>query len=708
MWLQGAKAVTMYAFAIAVLAVGVSPEVDFDTDVVPILTKAGCNAAACHGAAAGRGGFKLSLFGGDAAHDYDEIVHQLEGRRINLTSPETSLVVTKPTEQIEHGGGYRFEFEGPEAELLTRWVQQGARRLHTRKLAKVEASPATSLVALNDQIDLRVTAAFDDGRERDVSKLAVYTSADPAAVEVDELGRLKVLRRGRHVVIIRFLSEVLTVQVTVPLAEAPVDLSQSPRQNWIDDEVVKTLESLRLPPSPQADDAMLLRRVTLHLTGRLPTPERVRSYLGDDTPEKYQELVDRLLESGEFVEYWSYRLGKLLRVRPQRNDVAATKAFHFWLRQQLQDGRGWNKMAAELLTAEGDTHEYGPANFYLVAGDARAQAEYVSELLMGVRLRCANCHNHPLDRWTQDDYHGLAAIFAKIERGRNVRLTTRGEVIHPASGEPAVARIPGAKFLEDKADGRREFAEWLNDEDNAYFARAIVNRLWKALMGRGLIEPTDDLRSTNPPTHPELLDRLADDFVANGYSLRHTIRGIVSSAAYARSSVSTAMNESDTRFYSHAVVTPLEAEVLADAITDVTGVAEQFGQQPLGTRAIELFTPAKSETLDVLGRCSRADSCEASESTTGGLTTKLHLMNGPLLNRRIADPKGRLHQMRKDGSSSGKIVDEFYFLAFGRKPRWEEAAFWVSQIAGDEAEQVAVLEDFVWALLNSNEFLSNR
>jgi hypothetical protein len=328
---------------------------------------------------------------------------------------------------------------------------------------------------------------------------------------------------------------------------------------------------------------------------------------------------------------------------------------------------------------------------------------------MGVRLSCANCHNHPLDRWTQDDYHGLAAIFARIERGRQVRVTTRGEVIHPVTGEAAVARVPGERFLVGEADARRELAEWLTSDSNPYFSRAIVNRIWKALMGRGFVEPSDDLRATNPATHPELLDRLATEFAANGYSFRHAIRTIVNSAAYARSNRPTSDNFADDQFYSHALSTGLEAEVLADAIADVTGIAEPYGDQPLGTRAITLYTPPESEALEILGRCDRTDSCETSESSTVGLTTKLHLLNGPLLNRRLRDEQGRLTQLVGSGASTERIMEEFYIAALSRFPGDNERSYWLGQLEGGQTElDRAALEDFVWGLLNSQEFFTNH
>ena len=697
-----------FAAMMIVLAAEAAP-VDFDTEIVPILTKAGCNAAACHGSAAGRGGFKLSLFGGDAAWDYDEIVHRLEGRRINPTSPDSSLVIVKPTEQTAHEGGTRLEYEGPEAKLLARWIGEGAARARSRGLAQLEIAPRSALVKLNDELQLQVLAMFDDGTRRDVTQRAVYTSSDSAALAVADTGKLTVLRRGRHHVVVRYLTEVQSVIVTSPRAGARVDLSKVPLNNWVDDEINSTLHMLNLAPSPQADDATLLRRVSLHLTGRLPHPDAVRDYLADTDPDKFSKLVDRLLDSPEFVEYWTYWLGKLLRIRPQPTNLPATKAFYGWVRKQWEQRVGWDRVATALLLAEGDTHVNGPANFYLVAGDARAQAEYASELLMGVRLSCANCHNHPLDRWTQDDYHGLAAIFARMERGREVRLTARGEVIHPVTGDAAVARIPGEQFLAHEADARRELAQWLTSDSNPYFARAMVNRIWKALMGRGIVEPTDDLRATNPATHPELLHRLANEFAANSYSFRHTLHTIVTSAAYARSSRATGDNEGDLHFYAHALATPLEAEVLADAIADVTAVAEPYGDQPLGTRAITLFTPPESEALEILGRCDRAAGCESGTSSAVGLATKLHLLNGPLLNRRLRDEQGRLNQLLESGAGTARIIEEFYVSALGRFPGSDKRSYWIEQLETGEAPlDRTALEDFVWGLLNSEEFLTNH
>jgi hypothetical protein len=420
-------------------------------------------------------------------------------------------------------------------------------------------------------------------------------------------------------------------------------------------------------------------------------------------------LVDRLLGSEDFVRLWTYRLATLMRVRSQPQDQAGAARFHQWLGQQLRAGTAYDEMVRQLLTAEGDTHEIGPANFYRVAKGAREQAEYVSELLMGARLRCANCHNHPLDRWTQDDYHGLAALFARVEPGRVVRIGARGSVSHPKTGQPARPRIPGERFLDDSGDPREALADWLTDADNPYFATAIVNRLWRFLMGRGLIEPPDDVRSTNPPSHPELLRFLADDFREHSCDIRWTLRTIALSAAYARNCKPPRGFSPDRTFYSHAIVRPLAAEVLADAIADVTGVPERYPGHPVGTRAVALFDPGTpAPSLDVLGRCSREQSCEVGSATTT-LTQWLHMLNGGLVNERIRSPDGRLRSGLDADLPDDTLIREFYAVALSRPPTAAEADFWRGQLQGTDAPQRRdVLEDFVWSLLVCREFVTNH
>ncbi|MCH8829495.1 MAG: DUF1553 domain-containing protein [Planctomycetes bacterium] len=705
-------------------AIAAERAIDFDTEIIPVLTKAGCNAGSCHGAAVGRGGFKLSLYGGDPIADYRAIVHELEGRRVNLARPKLSLLLQKSIEEISHGGGNPLDLDGPGAKRLLDWIKQGANRDGKRRLVAFELKPSLRIVAGESaNVPLTATAKFNDGTTADVTRWTVFTPEDPAAVRVDaETAVARLRRRGEQIIIARFLDRVLPIRLIAPLSDTPVDHSSQPRRNFIDELVLKKLTTLRLPVSDFVDDAAFLRRVSLDLTGRLPTLAERSAFLADNRPGKHDRLIDRLLRSQGYVEYWTFQFAKLLRIRSQPRDTQGALTFHRWLKRQIKNGVPYNRIAAELLTALGDSHVVGPANFYRVAAGPRMQAEFVSELFLGVRLRCANCHNHPLDSWTQDDYHGFAAVFARIQRGRTVRLGTRGSVTHPRTGEPAIPRIPGVRFLtspKDRADGRQAFADWLTHKNNPFFARAAVNRLWKAMMGRGLVEPVDDLRATNPATHPELLKRLAADFIENGYSLRHTLRRIARSSTYRRSRRPVAGrkvagrktggvgNAADNRYYSRAIRRRLQAEVLADAIADVTGVSEKYGNQPAGTRAVTLFDPRiPSVSLDILGRCDRSGSCETGSAATGGLSQKLHLMNGALINRKITDPKGRLPRLIAAGRSDAEIVNELYRRALCRGPTTPEWTVINRQLAKakDKTERRQILEDFLWSLLSSREF----
>lgn len=715
----GNAATTRWA-ALVIIATAYAPGaavadgvVEFENDLIPVFTRHGCNAGACHGAAIGRGGFKLSLYGGDPRADHEAIVRQLEGRRINLARPDESLLVLKPTEYLDHGGGGVLESDGAAARLLVRWIAEGGRFVSTRELKSLEiAVDQPAATEIDQPMPWRAIARYADGSSRDVTDWTVLAAEDDSAVEVDSTAAtIRLLRRGRHLVVARYLTEVVPVELLAPLSDDEVDLSTESRRNFVDEEVLGALEMLRLPASPLADDATFLRRVTLDLTGRLPTPRGVVAFLSNDSVDKRGAVIDELLRSEEFAEYWTLQLAKLLRIRPQGDDARGASTYHAWLSAQIRDDASYRDVVRSLLLATGDSHEHGPANFYRTTPDPREQAEFVSELLMGSRLRCANCHNHPLDRWTQDDYHGLAAIFAKVESGRVVQTSPSGEVIHPRTLEPAPSKLPGERFLDRAADGREEFADWLTDAENQYFAKAIVNRLWNHMFGRGLVEPVDDFRSTNPATHPVLLDRLAENFETGGYRLRPTLGLIARSASYQRSADALPENREDDRFYSHARHRPLEPEVLADAVTDVLQVPEQYGEEPLGTRAVALVDPnTPSRTLDVLGRCVRDESCEASPGAAGGLPQKLHLFNGALLNARIAAKDGRLERLLAEGNEPPAIVESFYLAALGRRPSGREQEHWNGALSKADSleERRAYLEDFVWGLLTCQEFATNH
>ncbi len=683
-----------------------SPTVDFDTEIVPLLTKAGCNSGACHGAAAGRGGFHLSLLGSDPASDYEAMVQALEGRRINFVHPERSLLFAKPTGDLAHGGDTVFDAASVPAQRLLLWIRDSAPRGAPRKLTRFTVEPKRILVdKLPASLPLTAIASFDNGTDCDVTASTLFTSTDEAAVRVDEDQRAQISRRGQHVLIARFLDQVVPIQLNVPFSELTVDLSSEPRENFIDEHVLSLLEELRVPVSPRAADGAWLRRLSLDLIGRLPEPALIESFVADTSEDKRSRLIEQLMNSEAFADYWTLRFSKLLRMHSLPNESEALQAYSQWLREVINQNVQLNEVARQLLTATGDSHSVGPANFGRMVGDARSHAELVGQFFLGMQLGCANCHNHPLDRWTQDDYHGLATVFATLDRTRHVAFTARGAVTNLRTNEPAVPRLPGKRDLTELEDHREAVFEWITSDDDLYFARATVNRLWKAMFGRGLVEPADDLRQTNPATHPELLSELAKDFASNGYQIRHTLKRIALSHTYARGSATVPGNESDDRFYSHRYRVPLEPEVFADAIADLTGVALSFDGRS-ENRAVNLLDASASvPALDALGRCNRAGSCEATGVGSIGLAAQLHLLNGELINRRIASEEGRLSRLLQSGKSNEAIVSEFYLRGFCREPTQEELSRWSLHLRTENPlERANRLEDLVWSLLNSREF----
>ena len=685
-------------------------DIEFHNDIVPLFTRFGCNAGACHGAAVGRGDFKLSLFGSDPDSDYDSVVRHLRGRRINIATPEESLLLLKPTEQVAHGGGTRFDIDSDPVSLITEWIRNGALHTTSRQFTGILVTPTTYYAkTVGDTTAVKVTATYSDGSKRDVTSSTVLIAEDNTGVDIhNESATIQAKRRGRHIVIARYLTEVHPIEVIVPLTDARLRRSKSINSNFIDEQIQSRLKQLRLQASPQISDELYLRRATLDLTGRLPTAESLSQFVADDATDKRALLIQSLLESDGYVEYWTFKLAKLLRLRTQQHDQEGASVYNEWISEQLRNDAGYDEISRSLLVAEGDAHSNGPANFWRTTRTARDQAELASEIFMGSRLRCANCHNHPLDRWTQDDYHGLAAIFAKVEQGVIVQTKPNGRVIHPKYLEPAQPKVPGAQFVDDSdSNARMQFAQWLTDPNNPYFSKAIVNRIWKQLMGKGLVEPVDDFRSTNPATHPVLLDLLAKDFVDSGFSIKHTIRRITESAAYARSADAIEANKFDDKYYSHAIKMPLEAEVLADAIADVTGIHEQYGEQPVGTRAISLLDPAvPSRTLQVLGRCDRSDSCESTADAIDGLSQKLHQFNGAMINDRISAPNSRLTQYMLAGKPALEIIETFYQVGLSRSMNDIERSYWkkLTVDLDTKVDTEHFLQDFVWSLLSSKEF----
>jgi hypothetical protein len=700
-------------------------DVTFERDVIPVLTRAGCNAGACHGKARGQNGFALSLLSYDADFDYNAIVNEARGRRVLPASPENSLLLLKPSARVSHGGGKRLDAASPGYDVLRRWVAAGTPRTPkgAPTVARISVEPAERILAAGGQQQLVVTAHYSDGSTADVTHLATFQSNESAIAAVTPDGLIKAgPLPGEAAVMARFLERFAVVNVTIPLAgEVPAELyAKLPRQNFIDGLVWDKLRRLGITPSGPAGDATFLRRAYLDVIGRLPTPDEVRAFLADAAKDKRARLVDRLLGRPEYADYWANKWADLLRPNPYRVGVKATYNLDAWLRDAFRKNKPYDQFVREILTAKGSTFRDGAAVVFRDRREPEEITNMVSQLFLGVRLECARCHHHPFEVWGQDDFYSLAAFFARVGR-KGVGLSppisggeeivfagAKGEVRHPVSGKVLAPRTLGGQpvALDDDADPREALAAWVTADDNPYFAKVIVNRVWADLMGRGLVEPVDDLRATNPPSNGPLLDALAADFREQKYDLKKLLRTIMTSYVYGLSSAPNERNVADTRNYSRHYRQRLRAEVLLDAVSDVTQVPETFAAAAPGTRAMALWTVrTQSVFLDSFGRPdpNQDPPCERTSDTT--VVQALHLMNAPGLNRKVTADAGRAAALAAGKKEPREIVEELYLLVYGRPPDDDERADCVKLFGEKGATRRQVTEDLLWALLNTPEFI---
>ena len=698
-------------------------EWSFRNHVQPILAKSGCNSGACHGALAGKRGFKLSLRGYDAAGDFETLLHQAAGRRICLEEPAQSLFLTKATAAVPHGGGKRFDPESHDYNVIVDWIARGAKppMESDARLERVEIHPVNVRLEPKAEQQLIVLGFFSDGRVEDVTRWAKYTSASADVAEVDEKGKLRVLGFGEGALSVWYLNKIGLASVTVPYQQA-VDtkaFADAPKRNEIDTLVLEKLDKLNLPPSPVASDAEFVRRVYLDTIGTLPTPEEIKAFLADASADKRDKLIDHLLDRPEFVDYWTYKFCDLLLVNSERLRPPAMWAYYNWVRDNVAARRPWDEMVRDLLTAQGSTLENGATNFYVLHQDTRELSETVSLAFLGLSINCARCHNHPLERWTNDEYFGLANMMARVRlkgapgEGNFVVYSAReGELVQPLRGKPQTPRPLDGKALvmESPDDRRAALADWVTSPDNPYFARAIANRVWANFMGIGLVEPIDDLRLTNPPSNPNLLDSLAKFTVDHDYDLRSLMRHIVQSTTYQRSSVPLKENEGDRRFYSHYYPRRLMAEVLIDAIAQSTGVPTPFPNYPDKWRAIQLpDTKIASNFLDKFGRPKRDATCECERTNSPSMVQALNIANGDTINEKLRKPGGRVDQVLALAATPPEMIEHAYFVAAGRPPSAEDREMLVKEFtATPESDRRAFVEDLLWSMLSSKEFLFNH
>jgi hypothetical protein len=713
---------------------------DFRNHIEPVLTRAGCNAGSCHGALAGKGGFKLSLRGYDPVTDHFVITRQAAARRVDRTTPAESLVLLKPTRSLPHGGGRRFETDSEEYRRLHDWIAAEAPspRPDVPTLQRMEMFPAAAVLKPQDKLRVLVRAWYSDGHAEDVTPWAKFSSSADQVAAVDEDGRVTVQGTGEAAITVWYSNNVAAATVTVPLPNTvdPKVFAESPRHNFIDDHVLRKLEALRIPPAGLCNDNEFIRRSFLDCTGSLPPPADVTAFIADTRPDKRARLIDSLLDRPEFVDYWSYKWSDLLLVSSQKLPAPAMWSYYRWIRRAVAENRPWDRFARDLLTAQGNSLENGACNFFVLHKDPAELTETTAITFLGTSVTCAKCHNHPLEKWTQDQYWSLANMFGRVgfkngERSGDVAVQSlpAGEVSHLRRGvpmPPAALDAPPLAF-DDPRDRRTVLADWVTSPENPYFARALVNRVWRNFLGRGLVEAEDDQRQTNPPTNPELLAALAKDFTAHGNDVKHFIRLVMTSATYQRSSVPAAGAESDDRFYSHYLVRRLPAEVILDAYSQVTGVPTPFdtlrtgsgevatvptGLYPKGVRAQQLpdVRPV-SRFLDAFGRPERSQTCACERTRDASVGQALHLNNGQTLNDKLRAKESLVSQWLNRKAPDDDVIGDLFLRALSRPPTSTERVRLLETLtaaakAGTDRRET--LEDLAWGVLTGREFLFNR
>jgi hypothetical protein len=751
----------------------------FQNDIQPVLTRFGCNSGGCHGKLAGQNGFKLSLRGYAPEDDYRSLVSGELGRRINRFAPDQSLLLLKATGRIPHGGGRLFDPGSEAYQTLHDWIVAGAPASapNTPHVVAIDAAPSLVTMQPGDRHAINVRAMYSDGTHRQVTWLSRFQSNDASYATVDVNGQIEARRAGEVALVVSFADHVDTVVVSVPYEHDIDDRQYAATYNLLDEPVMEKLKSLNIPPSEPCDDATYLRRVMLDLIGTLPTSDEVQGFLNDTSPKKRERLVEVLLERPEFVDFWTLQLSDLLQNRKERDhDVRGAKgvrAFQAWIRQQVAQNRPWDQLVHDVITAMGPASENPAVGYYIVTvGEKQAPesevGDSVAQAFLGTRIGCAKCHNHPLEKYTQDDYFRFMAFFSQVALDRKSPADGVTTLHHStrqmqdlqrrlASEQQELGKLQGAEAVESKqvdekvarieqltreleelrrappvvrqprtgellsaqgldrqpieiasgADPRNTLATWMTNPANRTFSGAIVNRLWKHFFAVGLIEPVDDLRETNPPSNQHLYDLLIDEFVASEFDLRHIMKRMVTSRTYQLASDTLPENEHDAKFYSHYYARRLPAEVLLDAIVQATGVPDEFQGYPVGTRAIQLPAPhTGSYFLTTFGRSDRVTACACERASDVTLSQLLHLQNSEGMARKFQDPQGNLQQRLHTTGSEEDLITDVYLMTLSRLPQDDEKAAILAAFQSDDRTEVAV--DLLWALLNAKEFTFNH
>jgi hypothetical protein len=703
--------------AAVVVANQETPEpVSFQFGTLVALSKQGCNSGACHGSPSGKGGFRMSLRAYDPVLDTETLVREMYNRRTNALEPQSSLLLRKPLMEVPHGGGRRMHKSDAAYTVLHDWIAQGL---------KLDPADAPTCTKLDVYPPLRILkrpahtqqivalAHFSDGSVRDVTELACYSSSDEGVATVDAGGLVVAADKGEAAILVRYLEKMETSYLMFLKDVENFNWPAPAENNFIDHLAFDKLRQMQIVPSDLCSDEEFVRRVYLDVLGALPTPAESAAFLADTDPAKRAKLVDALLERPEYAEFWALKWADLLRLNGKKVGTAVPK-FHRWLVAAIRDNMPYDKFAAELLTATGSTFDHPAANYFRTAADTNDCTETTAQLFLGIRIQCAKCHNHPFERWTQDNYYGIGAFFNRVQRKPSstadelvVWVARGGEVTQPRTGKQMKPWLPlaGEADIPGEADRRDAFVQWLARPDNPFFAKAEANRLWGHLFGRGIVEPVDDFRASNPPSNGPLLDALAEDFAKHGFDRKHILRTMLNSRAYQLSSRSNDFNKNDNKYFSHMKTRLLSAEQLLDAICRVTGIDEKYAGLPAGTRATQLPAPdGDNYFLKVFGQPAREMACQCERSSESNLSQALQMINGPVIHGKLTNENNRLRKLATAGKSNAEIIDELYLSALCRHPGPEEVAAAEKHIAA-QAERMHGLEDVCWALMNAKEFL---
>jgi hypothetical protein len=698
--------------------------VSFRHQVIASLNVGGCNAGACHGTPSGKNGFRLSLRGFDPALDYLQLSRDVLGRRANRLDPTASLFVQKGMGRVPHEGGARLGSDSVAIEMITGWLREGMNDdpKDLPSVTKIEVLPGSRVLkAPSRWQQIAVIAHLSNGTIRDVTRLTVFSSSDAAIGDVTPNGLVEFKQSGEVAILCRYLDRLQAIRFTYLEPREGFTWKNPPEVNYVDKLVFAKLKQMSIPPSDLCTDEEFIRRAFLDLCGLLPTSAEVQNFLADKAADKRAKLIDALLERPEYADFWALKWADVFRSSRKTIQLKGAHAFQQWLHSHVGANTPFDAMIREMLTANGSSYANPPANYYRIAKDPQNLAETTAQLFFGVRMQCAKCHNHPFERWTQDDYYSMAAWFARVKVKKDSTPTknpqeVRGEIIFNArDGEvtqPRSQKVMSPKFLGGATpaippdrDRRSVFADWLTGAENPFFAKSVANRIWYHLNGKGIVDPVDDFRDSNPSCNDELLEALAKDFVGSKFNVKQLIRAIMTSRTYQLSAQPTDLNKDDNKYFSHAVTKLLTAEQLLDALCDVTAVPEKFGGLPLGTRAIQLPDGEVNHPfLKTFGQPARELACECERESDSNLAQALQLINGPTINEKIRNPNNRLGKLLAEKKSEKEILDSLYLATLSRLPSDAERQPALSHV-NKNTDKRRAWEDVVWALLNTREFL---